>query len=370
MTQGRMIFKDAQMEKPAVPFRQGGRDAYSMVMTLRELDDCLPDREGGQDLDKFTAVNRPLLMRHTQDILDFMKLNEDWILGNFTISAKPDDVNRNRRNSMSYLVVGNALTETIIRSQDGAQRQHTGGVGAIMARELALTGARVTLLTTAPQGGAARQIQADLEKHGVTPIVVPGQPAQTRAGWAEIITRRGEPVRASGSWPRMGGLQKQITELAPEHDWTLISLNIMPQDLQAARKLAPNLAVNATSKGLAVRMARTGEHRLATMNGDEARKLIAHLGTESHARLPKALRAKTVMVTLGRRGRALHHADGSAETHPAVPVPAGADFIGAGDAATAGLVLALSQGLDPGETVDQAISGLLKRNAQAYRNGR
>ena len=93
MTQGRMIFKDAQMEKPAVPFRQGGRDAYSTVMTLRELDDCLPDREGGEDLDKFTTVNRPLLMRHAQNILDFMKLNEDWILGNFTISAKPDDVN-------------------------------------------------------------------------------------------------------------------------------------------------------------------------------------------------------------------------------------------------------------------------------------
>ena len=92
MTQGRMIFKDAQMEKSAVPFRQGGRDAYSMVMTLRELDDCLPDREGGQDLDKFTTVNRPLLMRHALNILDFMKLNEDWILGNFTISAKPDEI--------------------------------------------------------------------------------------------------------------------------------------------------------------------------------------------------------------------------------------------------------------------------------------
>ena len=46
MTQGKMIFKDAQMETSAVPFRQGGRDAYSMVMTLRELDDCLPDRRG------------------------------------------------------------------------------------------------------------------------------------------------------------------------------------------------------------------------------------------------------------------------------------------------------------------------------------
>ena len=92
MTQGKMIFKNAQMETSAVPFRQGGRDAYSMVMTLRELDDCLPDREGGEDLDKFTTVNRPLLMRHALNILDFMKLNEDWILGNFTISAKPDEI--------------------------------------------------------------------------------------------------------------------------------------------------------------------------------------------------------------------------------------------------------------------------------------
>ena len=93
MTQGRMIFKDAQMEKHAVPFRQGGRNAYSMIMTLQEMDDCLPDREGGQDLDKFTTVNRPLLAKHAQNILDYMKLNEDWILGNFTISAKPDDIN-------------------------------------------------------------------------------------------------------------------------------------------------------------------------------------------------------------------------------------------------------------------------------------
>ena len=92
MMQGHMIFKDAQMEKPAVPFRQGGREAYSMVMTLRELDDWLPDREGEQDLDKFTTVNRPLLMKHALNILDFMKLNEDWILGNFTISAKPDEI--------------------------------------------------------------------------------------------------------------------------------------------------------------------------------------------------------------------------------------------------------------------------------------
>ena len=76
------------------------------------------------------------------------------------------------------------------------------------------------------------------------------------------------------------------------------------------------------------------------------------------------------LSALGRRGRAVHHADGSAKTHPALPAPAGVDFIGAGDAATAGLALALSQGLDLEETVDQAISGLLERNAGGYQNGK
>ena len=106
MTQGQMIFKEAQMEQRAVHFRQGGRDVYSMVMTLRELDDCLPDREGGQDLDKFTTVNRPLLIKHAQNILDFMKLNDDWILGNFIISAKPDEIRWDQ--SESILRVNNS----------------------------------------------------------------------------------------------------------------------------------------------------------------------------------------------------------------------------------------------------------------------
>ena len=82
MTQGKMIFKDAQREKIAVPFRQGGRDAYSMVMTLRELDDCLPDREGRTGPGQIHHGQPALLMRHALNILDFMKLNEDWILGN------------------------------------------------------------------------------------------------------------------------------------------------------------------------------------------------------------------------------------------------------------------------------------------------
>ena len=45
----------------------------------------------------------------------------------------------------------------------------------------------------------------------------------------------------------------------------------------------------------------------------------------------------------------------------------GTDFIGAGDAATAGLVYALAHRLDLKETVDEFIKNLMERNAKGYR---
>ena len=148
MTQGKMIFKEAQMVQPAVHFRQGGRDAYSIVMTLGELDECLPDREGGQDLDKFTMVNRPLLMRHTQNILDFMKLNDDWILGNFTISAKADDVKWDQdkgiltvENSALFIIDGQHRRRAI------SQLLHEIRADLNRARDLQKTEAQQVLVT-------------------------------------------------------------------------------------------------------------------------------------------------------------------------------------------------------------------------------
>ena len=48
----------------------------------------------------------------------------------------------------SFLVIGNAVSETVTRTEDGAVRAQAGGVGAITARELPLARADVTLPTT------------------------------------------------------------------------------------------------------------------------------------------------------------------------------------------------------------------------------
>ena len=267
---------------------------------------------------------------------------------------------------MRYLVVGNALTETIIRSEDGANRIHIGGVGAIMARELAEAGADVTLLTTAPAGWPADEIRAALTVTGVTAVVVPGDPPQAKQSGATITTRKGGPIRAQGSWSRMGGIRREITRMAPEFDWTLVSLTLRADDLTAAAVSSRNLAVNATSKGLAPMTVSTARKSVCTMNQIEAAQIVRAVGARGPTELPEALDTGTVMVTRGARGRTIYRRGQEPETSEPVPVPEGTDFIGAGDAATAGLVMALACGLDVGETVDRSITALLERNAAAF----
>lgn len=268
---------------------------------------------------------------------------------------------------MRYLVVGNALTETIVRSEDGAKRTHIGGVGAIMARELAQAGADVTLLTTAPAGWPADVISAALTVTGVTAVVVPGDPPQLKESGATITTRKGGPIRAQGAWPRMGGISREITRMAPEFDWTLVSLTLRAEDLTAASRSSRDLAVNATSKGLAPMTVNMTRKSVCTMNQIEAAQIVRAAGARGPTELPEALGADTVMVTRGARGRTLYRRGQEPETSEPVPVPEGADFIGAGDAATAGLVAALACRLDVGETVDRYIAALLERNAAAFR---
>lgn len=269
---------------------------------------------------------------------------------------------------MRYLVVGNALPETIVRSEDGAKRLHISGVGAIMARELALAGAQTTLLSTAPAGAPTQEIEHALNRLGVIPVIVPGSPPQAKASRAVITTRNGGPIRARGSWPSMGRVMPEFAHLIRQHEWTLVSLTLVPEDLQEIRRTAHNLSVNATSVKLAQRLPTTGPLRAAAMNEQESKEIMARLGLKSRLQLPQALRAQTTMVTLGRKGWEIHQQAEPVQKSPAVPVPTGTDFIGAGDAATAALVMALAEGLDPRTTINQAISSLLKRNAQAYQN--
>lgn len=265
---------------------------------------------------------------------------------------------------MSFLVIGNWVKETVVREEDGATRTHTGGVGAIMARELALAGAEVTFLTTAPEGHI-EETRKSLHP-SITPIVLPGHPPQSHAAAVTITTRNGNPQKYQGNWAQMGQIAPHIEKLVPQHDWTLISLNLKKHDLETLFYSKSKVAVNATTTNLVKKVPLIPYQAIYTMNQREATTLAKELGIHAHEDVRDAIGAKALMLTRGRSGRSLYRENHPDHHWPAIPAPPGTDFIGAGDAATAGLVYATAMDLDPGKTVDTFIASLLASNAQAY----
>ena len=267
---------------------------------------------------------------------------------------------------MKFLVIGNAIRETVTRSEDQATRSHIGGVGAIMARELSLAGADTTFLTTASTEDTKAMKQA-LERGGIRQaIVMPGHPPQRYKGHINMTARKGNSCKVDGKWPYMGQLLGTINEMAPDYDWTLISMNLRTKDLESVYYNANRVAVNATSKASAHRIAIIPNQHLYTMNEPELNALAKELEAGGPAHVRESLGAQVLMLTKGKRGRTIYQEKGPPLDVNALPVPKGTDFIGAGDAATAGLVYAMAFKQDQTETVDRFIQNLMARNARAY----
>ena len=268
----------------------------------------------------------------------------------------------------TFLVVGNAVAETVTRTEDGARRGHAGGVGAIMARELALAGADATLLTSAVPVPSLDTVREHLTLAGVTLEADTGNPPQKMHGQIHIRCRRGEFAGASGEWVRMGGLGARIRELAPHYDVTLVSMNLLQPDLAAALASARLLVTNATSPKLAARLLSQKGQAAATLNTRELGAVRARLRTRpTPEELPRTLGADAVLLTKGPAGMTLYQEDAPARTAAATPPPAGADYIGAGDAATAGLAWALAHGEEPPPAAARFAAALIERNAASYR---
>ena len=231
----------------------------------------------------------------------------------------------------AFLAVGNAVDETVTRTEDSAFRSHAGGVGAIMARELARRGADVTLLTTALPGPTLERISNHLAQAGAKLEAEPGHPPQRVHAQVHIRCRGGEFAKASGQWARMGGLSHRIREMAPYLDVTLVSLNLLPEDLETALSCSRRLVANATSPKLAPRLLKLKGQAAATLNVRELGTIHSRLtGKPSPASLPQAMTADMVLLTKGRRGMTLYRKDAPATSAAAPEVPPGTDFVGAG----------------------------------------
>ena len=279
---------------------------------------------------------------------------------------KPARLNQKPVAAKNYLVIGNALPETVVSLNPNKSRVHVGGVGAIMARELALAGAAVTLLTTAPTGAATQELADLLSNLPLQHIIVPGSPRQTQRSYAKIYTRSGKPVKAQGNFAPMGGLAAEIADLVPNFDWVLMSLNPMPRDISLASQQAANLTLNATAPSLTKRFLQAKRSRICTMNQQEANRLLDASKVNIPQNLLEKLKTDLVLVTNAANGYTIYRNGQPPQRHSAVPAPQGTDFVGAGDAATAGLAYAEAEGLDHAPTIDRFITNLLRRNAAAY----
>lgn len=266
-----------------------------------------------------------------------------------------------------FLVIGNAVNETVRRNSDASWRSHAGGVAAIMARELALAGADATILTTAPEGAPTKRLRNMLERNNVTCHIIPGNPPQHDESTVTIHVQNGQPAQARGKWARMGGILQEITDMAPEYDMVLMSMNLSKAEMQTALQKAPKLVANATTTKNAPKLLDLKGQFAATMNQHEMEAVMATMGRGDPTHMPEHLEAEHVLITSGARGKTLIQRGQKAHWTPAVPVPQHTDFIGAGDAATAGLAYALAHELPLTQTIDQFITSILQRNAEGYR---
>ena len=261
-----------------------------------------------------------------------------------------------------FLVVGNAVPETVNR-EDGATRTHIGGVGAIMARELARAGAEVTLLCPVEES-QVRDLTATLEAYGVNPMPVI-QKSRTNPG-VRINIRRGEPVKINGVFPKPTSVLSRLKAVSSEYPTAVTGLYVNMSDLDHLSASHPRVIANATTNRLAPRLLRMKGVYAMTMNHTEARALMREEKTQEGQILAQRMQAEYLLITSGPVGRTLYQRGAVPDRRPPVTAPQGADFIGAGDSLTAGLAYALANDLNVQDTMDRFLEQLLKFNAESY----
>ena len=270
----------------------------------------------------------------------------------------------NTNREPKFLVVGNVMEETVT-TEDGRTRQQVGGVGGIMARELARAEANVTLLAPVTPTQQERLNEA-LTTLGLTAILADGRPPAIREGTARISVRNGEPTATKGHFPVPGSIAQEIRDIRKDYDMVLCSLYLDVNDLSALAGTGGNIIANATTKGMVPRLGRMRGITAATMNQAELQALARRMRFDPDDNPAQKMGISRIFVTEGANGRTDFWMNGNRRHLPAIRVPTGADFIGAGDALTAGYAFAIANGLSTDQTMDKFLEKLLDYNAASY----
>lgn len=80
------------LKVPAHRFTQGGRTAYTLALTLLEIDSLLPQRV---DQEVIRDANRRLTPEHAKAIQDYLESRDDWLLGAVLLGISPEAVKFN-----------------------------------------------------------------------------------------------------------------------------------------------------------------------------------------------------------------------------------------------------------------------------------
>ena len=261
-----------------------------------------------------------------------------------------------------FLVVGAAISETVVHHPSGGERRGIGGVAATIALALAEAGNQVTLVTSVGRGTEGRRVRDLLAE---TPIRAVIQDSKRPASHAVINTRGSEQRQASGSWPKHEDLSGLVAREAGSHDCVIADCNITPAEMASILDQPGRLTmVNGTTTRSCTRIltARPRDLGMLTVNEAEASEMMRAVHIFWESKLMERLNAHSMLVTRGRNGWDLHRSGKETVSSPAVETPAHTDFIGCGDYAAAGAVHALAHELDPELTINEFILRKLEAN--------
>ena len=259
------------------------------------------------------------------------------------------------------LVIGTAERDTIFHTESRRLRQRLGGVGAIVAEELARLGYHVTMLAPLGDDDSGRFAKEALWTLGIDGVY----PKVGRSAEYMVCTINGEvkePTIANfPSWDFEDlASEESLEKLIMGSDLVVMDTSLSPNALMRIAKMATpdfGVVVSDTSSAMFPLVVQTIPSTFISMNDLE----VSMLGNMSDTR-PKDFDSEHFMITLGPSGWTVR-SKGKWLSAAGPEVPAEADFNGAGDSAAAGLIHSIMSGNDQEKSINSAIRGRLERNA-------
>ncbi len=242
-------------------------------------------------------------------------------------------------------------------SLPGSIQLRPGGVGRNIAASLRQLGAPVELLTVIGDDVLSHALAASCEQRGIGltyAVRVPGPACMYLA----IHDHQGDMTAAINDMQAMAHLTAQHITSVPQDVFSacVLDANLSKSALKAAAvHFHAPLIADPVSAVKADRL-RPILHQLTALKPNllEARHYTGKVGPEPAAKALRDLGVQQVYLSMGRAGLWLE-AQGVSQ-HISALHPSTQPATGAGDAMTAGIALAIAQGLNPYETAQMGIS--------------